>query len=230
MSIAPSHVHEGLDTPVRRIAQVLGRFEANRLDLLAWIDRSWLPAWAERLAPALRRDEGALALAHAIGLGLPRLDACTADDPAQGALAMLSVEQAMTMLRVRSLWFRRNELRRLVGRVSRDHCAQLIGIRGAAGLLRHIQAATDGPQIESLRRAGMPAVDTLTAPALAWEGWCLFRRDGVLPVDGPADLVRLAMPREWSEPDWLAGCDRTIDAHGSARTLELLPHLFPERS
>ncbi|MDG0025459.1 type III secretion protein HrpB4 [Trinickia sp. Y13] len=230
MSIAPSHVHEGLDTPVRRIAQVLARFEANRLDLLAWIDRSWLPAWAERLAPALRRDEGALALAHAIGLGLPRLDACTADDPAQGALAMLSVEQAMTMLRVRSLWFRRNELRRLVGRVSRDHCAQLIGIRGAAGLLRHIQAATDGPQIESLRRAGMPAVDTLTAPALAWEGWCLFRRDGVLPVDGPADLVRLAMPREWSEPDWLAGCDRTIDAHGSARTLELLPHLFPERS
>ncbi len=230
MSIAPSHVHEGLDTPVRRIAQVLARFEANRRDLLAWIDRSWLPAWAERLAPALRRDEGAVALAHAIGLGLPRLDACTADDPAQGALAMLSVEQALTMLRVRSLWFRRNELRRLVGRVSRDHCAQLIGIRGAAGLLRHIQAATDGPQIELLRRAGMPAVDTLTAPALAWEGWCLFRRDGVLPVDGPADLVRLAMPREWSEPDWLAGCDRTIDAHGSARTLELLPHLFPERS
>ncbi len=230
MSIAPSRVHEGLDTPVRRIAQVLARFEANRRDLLAWMDRSWLPAWAERFAPGLRCEEGARALAHAIGLGLPRLDACAAADLAQGSLAMLSVEQVLTMLRVRSLWFRRNELRRLVGRASRDHCAQLIGTGSAAGLLRHIQAATDGPQIEPLRRAGMPAVDTLTGQAAAWEGWCLFRRDGVLPVDGPADLVRLALPREWSEPDWLAGCDRTIDTDGSARTLEFLPHLFPERS
>ena len=52
MSAASGSVHEGIDTPVRTIAEVLARFEANRRNLLTWIDGSWLPAWAARLAPA----------------------------------------------------------------------------------------------------------------------------------------------------------------------------------
>ena len=104
-------------------------------------------------------------------LRLPELESCRANDPALTALATLSVDEVLTVLRVRSLWFRRNELRRLIGRDSREHCAQLVGTPHAAGLLRHIQAAPDGPQIEPLRRAGLPALDVLTATRAAWEGW-----------------------------------------------------------
>lgn len=230
MSAASRPVHEDLDTPVRRIAQVLARFEANRRGLLEWIDRSWLPGWAVRLESGSCPDDGSAALARLLGLGVPDLELCRPGDAALGVLATLAVEQVLTMLRVRSVWFRRNELRRFVGRESREHCVRLLGTARAADLLRHIQAAPAGPQIEPLRRAGMLSLQTLTAPLLAWEGWCLFRRDGALPFDGPVDLVRLALPRELAEPKWLAACDRAIDGDGSIEALRLLPHLHLERS
>ncbi len=230
MSAASRSVHEDLDTPVRRIAQVLARFEANRRSLLGWIDRSWLPAWAVRLESGRGPDDGAAALARALGIGVLDLDACRDGDPAFGVLATLAVDEVLTMLRVRSVWFRRNELRRFVGRESREHCVRLVGTARAADLLRHIQAAPAGPQIEPLRRAGMLSLEALTAPLLAWEGWCLFRRDGALPFDGPVDLVRLALPRELAEPTWLAACERAIDGDGSIETLRLLPLLHLERS
>ena len=230
MSAATHPMHEDFDTPVRRLAQVLARFEANRRCLLAWIDRSWLPSWATRLAPGLRLDEGGAALARALGLGLPDLDACRRGEPQFDVLATLAVDEVLAVLRVRSIWFRRNELRRMVARDSREHCVKLVGTPHAAELLRHIQASPDGPQIEPLRRAGMPPLEALTVPLLAWEGWCLLCRDGVLPPDGPVDLVRLALPRELAEPTWLAACDRAIDGDGSVQTLALLPYLHPERS
>ena len=230
MSAATSPMHEDFDTPVRRIAQVLARFDANRRSLLAWIDRSWLPAWAARLMPGLQAEEGGAALAHALGIGFPELDACRNDDPHVGVLATLAVDEVLAVLRVRSIWFRRNELRRMVARDSRERCVQLAGTQHAVDLLRHIQAAPDGPQLEPLRRAGMLPLDALTAPLLAWEGWCLLRRDGVLPPDGPVDLVRLALPRDLAEPTWVTACDRALDGDGSIQTLALLPYLHPERS
>lgn len=230
MSAASGSMHEGIDTPVRSIAEVLARFEANRRNLLTWIDGSWLPAWAARLAPAAWPEAASSALARVLGLRLPELEACRASDPALAALATLSVDEVLTVLRVRALWFRRNELRRLIGRDSREHCAQLVGTPHAAGLLRHIQAEPDGPQIEPLRRAGLPALDVLTVTRAAWEGWCLMSRDGALPPEGPVQLVRLALPRELAEPDWLKVCDRSLDGDGSVQTLKLLPYLYPERS
>lgn len=230
MSAASRSVHEDLDTPVRRIAQVLARFEANRRGLLGWIDRSWLPAWAVCLESGRCADDGSAALARALGVDVLDLDACRDSDAGLGVLATLAVDQVLTMLRVRSVWFRRNELRRFVGRESREHCVRLLGTPRAADLLRHMRAAPAGPQLEPLRRAGMLSLEALTAPLLAWEGWCLFRRDGALPFDGPLDLVRLALPRELAEPKWLAACEGTLDGDGSIETLRLLPHLHLERS
>jgi len=133
-------------------------------------------------------------------------------------------------MRLRALWFRRNELRRIVGRESRDHCLDLIGAANADNLLRLIQMQPSGPQIEPLYRLGLPALGGLSALLLAWEGWCLFRRDGAWRSGTPTDLVRLALPRDLVEPEWLDTCDPAVDRDGSIETLKLLPHLYPEQS
>src|SRR6185312_4272048 len=90
MSAASRSVHEDLDTPVRRIAQVLARFEANRRGLLGWIDRSWLPAWAVCLESGPCADDGSAALARALGVDVLDLDACRDSDAGLGVLATLA--------------------------------------------------------------------------------------------------------------------------------------------
>ena len=226
------------ESPAGRYAAVMIQFQANRRDAFGWVDASWLPPDIAAL-----RADGALpdhpfglgrcasALFDALQVALPPFDAFDVLGEYPGeALAALPVLDALQMLRIRSLLFRRRELRRLVDRDSRARMAESLGEAGHA-LLRWMQDVPDAPDVDRFIRLGMPALPDLTdITVLAWEGYCLFERDRAWRTDGPARLARLALPRDLDEPRWLAACEPTVDADGSKTTLSLLSYLFPERS
>lgn len=229
-------------SPASRAALWLTQYERNRASAIEWIDRSWLPTWLASLSAvesALARPDCADALMMAVGVPVPDphivLDRCTAQ---QGlaklqrhrlALTSLPVRDQLVVLRLRSLVFRRSEVRRVVDLARRSQLAASLGDAGAAHL-RWLQTLAGAPDISALSRAfGTPLLDTLDEAALTWEGFCLFERDGVMVAgQAPASLLRLAMPRVLHAPAWLAHRAPDIDANGGELVLERLPILFPE--
>ena len=233
-------------SPAARAAVRLKQHERNRLDAIEWIDRSWLPGWFDRASPssdAMRLHDNACALANA--LGLPVFDARDLFDGVETgktmaarrrqslAIAALPMRDQLRLLRIRSLVFRRAEMRRVLDLERRSRWAAMIGDDGAAHL-RWLQSLADAPEMAALSRAlGAPPLDALDETALAWEGYCMLVRDGALTDDagrtGPS-MLRFGLPRSWTAPAWLARCERHIDASGSEQLLNRLPILFPEHA
>ena len=231
-------------SPAARAAAWLAQYERNRMNAIEWIDRSWLPGWfdaAKAQDEAMRSRDNACALASA--LGLPPVGARDAFECADGArsvtsqrrrslaMASLPMRDQLRLLRLRSLVFRRAEVRRVLDLVRRSRWAAMIGDDGAAHL-RWLQSLADAPEMSALSRTlGAPPLDVLDETTLAGEGYCLFVRDGVLPADRSRwSMLRFGLPRMWAAPAWLARCDRRIDAHGSQHLLDRLPTLFPEHA
>lgn len=233
-------------SPAARAAAWLARHERNRLNAIDWIDRSWLPDWFDAALPpddAMRSHDTACALASA--LALPLFDARDLLDCIDGgksmpawtrrsaALALLPMDDQLRLLRLRSLVFRRAEVRRVLDFERRSRWAAMIGPDGTAHL-RWLQSLADAPEMPVLSRTlGAPPLAALEETALAWEGYCLLERDGVLTAGaGQArpPLLRFALPRSCAAPAWLARCERHIDARGSEQLLERLPILFPEHA
>ncbi|WP_206956686.1 type III secretion protein HrpB4 [Trinickia acidisoli] len=236
-------VEMNVQSPAGRAAAWLTQLEQNRSTAVEWIDRSWLPTWlaaASLPENALAAPDCAKALMQA--LALPALDSDLAFDYAdtrQAAagrrygmrLAALPVADQVRMLHLRSLVFRRGEVRRVVDRARRERLAASLGDEGGA-LLRWLQSLAGAPEMSTLARTiGVAPLDTLDEDALAWEGYCLFERDGMLIAGNAcAALLRLALPRALMRPAWLARCPREIDADGGERVCARLPILFPERA
>jgi len=226
-------MHETVHTsPAIQLATTLKRYEANRTSVFDWIDRSWVPSpWAEFFAqrPDSISPGSACALCNFLAMPAPSFSVlCAPDSRAGHQLANVSVPRGISILRIRALFFRREELRRMVGRAHRARIADFIG--DLASTVLPWAAATPGaPDIDRLARTcGIPPLDSLSHTALSWEGFCLFVRDGLLHQEGPAALLRFALPRQLDQPHWLTRCERGIDANGSSQTLDLLPMLFPE--
>jgi hypothetical protein len=235
-------------SPAARAAAWLVRHERNRLNAIDWIDRSWLPDWFDTALPpddAMRSRDHACALARALALPLPVFDArellrCLDGGqslPARRrqslALAGLPMDDQLRLLRIRSLVFRRAEVRRVLDLERRSRWAAMIGPDGTAHL-RWLQSLADAPEMAALLRTlGAPPLDALDEATLAWEGYCLLERDGALAADaGRASppLLRFGLPRSWTAPPWLARCERHIDARGSEHLLDRLPILFSEHA
>jgi len=229
-------------SPAGVAAAWLAALEQNRATAIEWIDRSWWPDWlsADGLdAGTLAHPDCANALARA--LAVPPLDAAsvfTYVDTREHrggrsrhgmALAALPIVDQLRIARLRSLVFRRAEVRRVVDRDRRTRLAASLGDEGAA-LLRWLGSIAGAPEIAALRRTlGIEPLESLDETGLAWEGYCLFERDGVL-VSGSAHgaLLRLALPRAMSSPALLERCTPGLDADGGELVLSRLPLLFPE--
>jgi type III secretion system HrpB4-like protein len=219
-------------SPASRLAAMLRRYEANRATVFEWLDRSWIPSpWADYFLhnPDSISPDCAHAMCNVLSMPVPSFSVLCAPDLRAGPqLGHLPVAGGISMLRVRALFFRREELRRMVGRAQRTRISDLIGDL-ASSVLPWAAATPGAPDIERLgRTCGIPSLNSLSPAALSWEGFCLFVRDGLLNQDGPAALLRFALPRELDQPHWLTRCERGIDANGSSLTLDLLPELFPE--
>lgn len=237
--------------PAARAAAWLAQYARNRAAAGVWIDRSWLPSWwtqAASTCDALSAPDSVEALMRTLSVPAPDMKVvfdCAARQPGASAegrgsdkapmpaltLTWLSVPEQLRMLRLRALVFRRGEVRRAVDLERRARLAAWLGDEGVAQL-RWLQGLDGAPEMSVLTRmCGAPLVDALDATALAWEGYCLFQRDGVLRAgDATAQLLRLGLPRTLSTPAWLARCARDTDADGSERVLKRLPILFPEHA
>lgn len=232
-------------SPAEHVAWWLARYEHNRSTAIEWLDRSWLPSWlADESVPyaALATPDCIEALMRAVSL--PALDtSAVLDRSAQGVhgafgachvrcsarLASLPVPDQLRVLRLRSLYFRRGEVRRVVDLQRRSRLAASLGNDGAAQL-RWLQSLPDAPEMPALARTiGAPTLESLDEAALAWEGYCLLERDGiVVPSEPNAAMLRRALPRAFAEPAWLARCAREIDANGGEIVANRLPIMFPE--
>jgi type III secretion system HrpB4-like protein len=239
--------------PAARAAAWLTQYERNRATASVWIDRSWLPSWwpqAASTCDALSAPESVEALMRTLSVPAPdmkvvfgcaeRQHGASADGRGSGkapmpalalALTRLSVPEQLRMLRLRAFVFRRGEVRRAVDFERRARLAAWLGDEGGAQL-RWLQGLDGAPEMPVLMRMhGAPLLDSLDATALAWEGYCLFQRDGVLRAgDATTQLLRLGLPRALVTPAWLARCPRDTDADGSERVFRRLPILFPEHA
>ncbi|WP_010119724.1 type III secretion protein HrpB4, partial [Burkholderia oklahomensis] len=164
---------------------------------------------------------GSLLLLRTLGATSPSLDGF--DAPAD-RLAALPVADALRLLRLRALLFRRTELRHWIGRASRE---RLTGWVGADGY-RALAALPDASRARDLdRREPIAPLAQLSDDGLAWEGWCLFERERVWSAAGPMRVVRLALPRGAVRPPWI---ERATAGADGATLLARLPSLFPEWS
>lgn len=229
-------------SPAGDAAAWLAALERNRATAIEWVDRSWWPEWlwTDALdAASLAHPDCASALARA--LAVPPLEAalvfeCVDTRQHRGnrlrhgmALAALPIVDQLRIARLRSLVFRRAEVRRIVDRDRRTRLAASLGEEGAA-LLRWLGSLAGAPEVSALRRTlGIGPLESLDETGLAWEGYCLFQRDGVLTSGSAhAALLRLALPRALSSPAWIERCAPGLDADGSELVSSRLPLLFPE--
>jgi type III secretion system HrpB4-like protein len=235
-------VDMNVQSPAGVAAAWLAALERNRATAIEWIDRSWWPDWLSvgaLDAGSLTQRDCANALARA--LAVPPLDAALVFECVdtrqhrctrlrQGmALAALPIVDQLRIARLRSLVFRRAEVRRIVDRDRRTRLAASLGDEGGV-LLRWLGSVAGAPEISALRRSlGIGTLESLDETGLAWEGYCLFERDGVL-ASGSAHgaLLRLALPRALSSLAWLERCPPGLDADGSELVSSRLPLLYPE--
>jgi type III secretion system HrpB4-like protein len=250
-----------VDLPFMRAARALDAYRRNLAHVMHWADPSWsiallganemqLAQWRSALArasaPAL--EACSRAFAQAAGVRMPGLDALT-----QGAmraatsvasmspggtpqansalLDVLPAENGLQILRMRTLSFRRAEVRRLIDKRTRSQLSEWAGV-GIDRLIQdaHLADAPDTARFEA--RAALPPLATLDAGALAIEGCALLLRDLDTARNAsprvPFPLLRLALPRVLPTPAWLAAVPPQTDALGTARLFVRLTELLPE--
>ncbi|AEA62757.1 type III secretion protein HrpB4 [Burkholderia gladioli] len=245
--------------PPQRVAAALNGYRDNLDSAALWADASWsaLPdnGWREALsrASSAARRACSQALARAAGVREPPFGAFATPavlgtggagvQPAPGGpkpnlalLDALPVGQALAVLRMRSLSFRRVEVRRLIDKQTRSRLADWTGVHPDA--IAQDAHAADAPDVAHLAmKTGLPPLARLDATAMAVEGWLLFVRDAGGAAEAgdsanPADrrrpsLTRLALPRAFAPPASLPAASG-LDAAGSIRLFARMPDLLPE--
>lgn len=210
----------------------LAQYQVNRLSLLAWIHPSWLSVETFALlqdyaVPGAAGAACAAAWLETENLPLPPLSAFRSRCE---ALAALPITDALYMLRLRALFFRRGELRYWVDRESRTLLSEWLGL-DATIALRGLLGSANGPPVDRLmRRHGMSPLDDLSADELAWEGFCLFEYDGMARPGGPLALLKFALPRALPVPGWISPDNVWTSVNESIAVLKQLPVLYPEQS
>lgn len=228
--------HEGSTHVARRFAALIKRYERNVRGLIDWVDTSWLvglmpPGVLELAVDAPERER--LSLAIAARLGVTDLPLASFGAKTAGFLSALDIQEALDLLRVRALLFRRGELRGWIDRPSRQRVSEWVG-DDATFFVRALQVLPDAPKVERFTRAGYaPELAALTASQLAWEGLNLFACDDAAGQRGPAWLLRFALPRELESAPWLSHrhmFDESAYGADNERVFMQLKHWFGQRT
>lgn len=228
--------HDGPSNLARRVATLLRNYERNLRSLIDWVDASWLvgllpPGVAALATDAMERERLSLAIAERVGLIEPALSGFNAG--AVNLLGALEIREALDLMRVRALLFRRAELRSWIDRPSRERVGEWVG-HDAAFFVRALQVLPDAPKVERLTRAGQAQeLGALTAVQLAWEGWNLFACDEGMENHGPSSLLRFALPRELDAVPWIVRrqmFDEGAYGPDNARVFNQVKHWFGQRT
>ncbi|MFM0553156.1 type III secretion protein HrpB4 [Paraburkholderia sediminicola] len=236
--------------PFARAAAAFAAYERNARDAVRWAHPSWLEAalgaepaelgglrTALATAPRAHLDACSLALIEFAGVRTPPFDALRSPNPA--VLDALPAAQGQRVLRMRSLFLRRAEVRRLIDKRSRRQISEWVGLpidqlmavwANGAALADRSRTAPASHVLDPGRLGGpsrFPALDRVDAELLAQEGCALMLRDARSGV-APFVLLRLALPVGLGEPAWFADGGREVDPGGTARVLASLPELLPE--
>lgn len=212
---------------VRMLTAVLRQEEANRRAVFEWAHPSWF-------SDALPRDIGVATDAaplkacaarwlELLGVGPVPMRAFCGH---AASLAALPIETMMKMLRLRAVWPRRAQLRHWIDRPRRLRLAESVGAAAADALRKESASMLGAPAW--VERA--PALDTSSDEALAWDGYCLFVRDGVWPGpdDGTPPLARMALPRDGAVAEWIGRYRPGADGGDSEAVLNYLPLVSTE--
>lgn len=233
MHLAASSSASLLNSPPRRVAQVLRAWEQNARDALAWMHPAWLAHWLQlaeadaiAVTQAVPRERAAacgLALIDSAGCALPDLEALSrAQHPS--CIDALPASVGLRVLRLRALRFRRAELRRIVDKQARASVLQWTGVALERLARETPQERASAPDIA---RLGIVPLATLDADALAFEGLALIERDSEAKASCP--MLRLALPRTpVRAPRWIEQVPRDTDAQGTRALVAQLPELLPE--
>lgn len=208
----------------RLLAEALTQDEANRRSVFEWADRSWF-------GHLLPRDEAAAAVALTAYaprwlelVGAPPLSLHALRGHARLLMA-LPIFSTLRMLRLRALWPRRAQLRHWIDRPRRIRLAACIGHAAADALRRDGAVALGAPAW----LAQASPLEAMSDGELAWEGYCLFARDGLWPDEGALPLARVAMPREASMPHWIDRHCSSGNAADCAAVFQYLSLISSER-
>lgn len=224
--------------PFARAAAALVAYERNARGLAGWIHASWLAHALHAQPHALGRLRQALdaagranmescsrALVRAVGVMPPEFNALRRPGPA--LLDCLPAEMGLQVLRMRAVWLRRAEARRLIEKRSRMQISEWIGISLDRMLNAAAQGGGNAPDINRLiSRAQVPSLDRLDADQLADEGYALVMRD-LHAVAPPFALLRLALPKSMPAVGWVDDAAAT-DTNGTAELFAQLGRLLPE--
>ncbi len=162
---------------------------------------------------------------------LPKL---TAFAGVKGRIGALPLKEALRLLRMRALAFRRSALRRCIDRASREHLYKWL----ESSVVDQLMKLPGTPQLDLLERLfDMPALSQLNAEALEWEGLCLLERDGLWEAAGPFAHLRLRFATTRAPLPWIKGTIghdghivQHFDPEGGSAVLKLLPPVAPSVS
>ena len=164
-------------------------FELRLRGLAQRVHPSW---WAPLPVPAATER---LPAAHAGWLQLPWPCDCAPDAPGN-AVALMEPTAARRLLVVRALLWRRQAVRLAVLPAARRAVQALVGDAAYQALVNETQDIVDATAAST----ALPCTDTL-----AWEGFCLLRRDGTLSDAACRRLLRLEFPQDAAEPPLTTG-------------------------
>lgn len=215
------------------LARRLAQYQANRVALLDWIDPGWLDGSGDGTLMAVAHNRAlrarlaarwADAWLAAAGSPLPQFSAFRGE---AALLGTLPLEDALAMLCLRALHFRRAELRYWVDRESREKVTQWLGRAGSTALRWLIEIPHVPAVDRQIREHGMVPLDVLDDFALSWEGYCLFEADGLCAPASPGALLRYAWPREIAAPHWLVACRDAARREDGLSVLRRLAAFYP---
>jgi Bacterial type III secretion protein (HrpB4) len=224
------------ETPAA-VAARLTEHHRHRRTLFEWMHPLRLAGlpYANRLRGAGAAEKAALAEAFLDQLGMPAPPLASFNAPG-AALAVLPARECITVLRLRALIERAEEVRSWIDRARRQRLIDWIGPRGVQLLLGQRRAlsgdsalASAAPRAPRATRATRATLGAADADALAWLGFRLFERECGWGQDGPLAIVQLAMPAEAAS----ASPSAVPAARGWNPSLSIvsqLPDLFPEWS
>lgn len=187
-------------------AALLQGYGRNARDAVRWVHGSWLAAalgldvdlvdpWRKQLinASQARIDQCSHALLLALGIQTPTLEALLAGEHA--VLDTLPVEKGLCALRMRSLTFRRADMRHIIDKRVRTRLSHLIGLP-LDTLMAAVADAADSPvDMTAVTRCNLPALDCMDEVMLALEGAALISRD-TKGGSFRSGLLHLALPRD----------------------------------
>ncbi|WPB57941.1 type III secretion protein HrpB4 [Xylophilus sp. GOD-11R] len=185
--------------------------------LPSWVHPSWRDSFGIGLA-ATTTPAGAARLAVALGVETPDAEAF---DHAAHRIAALPSRLVCRVLRTRGLLRHRPALRRCLDQSVRGRLAEWVHPTVFETILRE---SSDGMERDA---DGLPLPGAEAVPdSLAWEGFCLFERDGVWSERGLLQWLRLGFAKNLGRPSDLDDFPGARD--GSAWVVQRLDRLVPE--